>query len=248
MVNSSGVTSPQMVVDGHWFAGLLEPVECLFIRHGESEGNQEGIFQGRRDYSLTQRGREQARRRAASFEKYPWYKTPERVRVFTSPLARARQTAEIISETCRFNPPEVLDALMELDVGIWTGQQIRRIKEEEKEQWEQFRHMSWEGVPGAEKIDSLYNRALAVWAHLSAVAQGKVGADSQDSSAALLPRALICITHGGMLQWLVKVTFGYRSWFPLLPIHNVGLYRCRIEPVSPSFTLLSWLELDSPIG
>ncbi|MCX7655282.1 MAG: histidine phosphatase family protein [Treponemataceae bacterium] len=246
-MESLSVTFPRIMVDGHWFAGLSEPVECLFIRHGESEGNQEGIFQGRGDYSLTPKGREQASRRAASFERYPWYKAPERVRIFTSPLTRARQTAEIICKTCGFRAPEVLDTLIELDVGIWTGKHIRQLREEEKEQWQQFRHMSWEGVPGAEPINSLYNRALSVWSYLRTVVQGKVDADSQSSSDVHAPWALICITHGGMLQWLVKVTFGYRSWFPILPVHNVGLYRCRIEPVSASFASISWLELDGRI-
>ena len=63
-----------------------------FLRHGESVGNQEKRFQGHADYPLTQAGREQARRLAEHWR-------TEKVtfdRALSSPLLRARETAEII--------------------------------------------------------------------------------------------------------------------------------------------------------
>src|SRR5450756_2964317 len=64
-----------------------------FLRHGESVGNLENRFQGHADFPLTETGRAQARALAER-----WH-TEGRLfeRVFSSPLARARETAEILS-------------------------------------------------------------------------------------------------------------------------------------------------------
>ncbi len=67
---------------------------CLtLLRHGESQGNFEGRHQGQSDYPLTDRGREQTRaliKRWKSEKKY--FKL-----ILSSPLARARETAQMIS-------------------------------------------------------------------------------------------------------------------------------------------------------
>jgi broad specificity phosphatase PhoE len=64
-----------------------------FLRHGESVGNAEGRYQGQADFPLTERGREQARilgqRWLAESRSFDW--------IITSPLPRARETAEIIA-------------------------------------------------------------------------------------------------------------------------------------------------------
>jgi broad specificity phosphatase PhoE len=64
-----------------------------FLRHGESVGNAESRLQGQKDYPLNDTGRAQARALAQRWQE-------EQVhfdKIFGSPLARARETAEIIS-------------------------------------------------------------------------------------------------------------------------------------------------------
>ncbi len=64
-----------------------------FVRHGQSTGNAQGIHQGQSDFPLSEQGREQARALAAR-----WAAQGVRYdRLITSPLARARQTAEILA-------------------------------------------------------------------------------------------------------------------------------------------------------
>ena len=74
-----------------------------FLRHGESVGNLENRFQGHADFPLTGTGRAQARLLVER------WKAESRAfdRVFSSPLVRARETAEIICAA--------LDAPLELD-------------------------------------------------------------------------------------------------------------------------------------
>ncbi|HKY53120.1 MAG TPA: histidine phosphatase family protein [Anaerolineales bacterium] len=65
----------------------------VFMRHGESVGNVESRWQGQSDYPLTEMGRLQAQALAKRWQK-------EKAKfdlVITSPLSRAKETAEIIA-------------------------------------------------------------------------------------------------------------------------------------------------------
>ncbi len=87
-----------------------------FLRHGESVGNLENRFQGHADFSLTETGRLQARALAER-----WQAEGRAFdRAFSSPLARARETAEIVCAA--LNVPLELDPeWMEINNGLLAG-------------------------------------------------------------------------------------------------------------------------------
>ena len=86
----------------------------LLIRHGETDWNAEGRLQGHTDTPLNDFGRRQARLLAAQLTE------DELDAVYSSDLARARETAEIVGE--RLHLPVVLDAdLRERNWGNWEG-------------------------------------------------------------------------------------------------------------------------------
>jgi probable phosphoglycerate mutase len=76
------------------------------LRHGQSDCTRADRFCSRHDPELNDVGRAMARAAAAS--------VPSPRAIYTSPAARARQTAEIVGST-----PQVLDDLRELDYGSW---------------------------------------------------------------------------------------------------------------------------------
>lgn len=83
----------------------------LPVRHGENKANLTKEFSHRRvDYPLTAKGRLQAEQTAAYLSRYPV------TQVFTSPLQRARETAEIIAAGVGA-PVAVLEGFRELNVG-----------------------------------------------------------------------------------------------------------------------------------
>jgi broad specificity phosphatase PhoE len=58
-------------------------------------------------------------------------------------------------------------------------------------------------------------------------------------------RAVACVTHGGFIQWLVRSTFGCRSWIPLLPTGNCGIFELLVVPTGrgrPAY--LQWRRLN----
>lgn len=93
-----------------------------FVRHGVSEWNAENRLCGRTDVSLSDEGRRQAVRLA------------ERLRglspaaLYTSPLRRAVETAEIIAAATGVKP--IVDGrLIELDYGAWEGMTFAEVME-----------------------------------------------------------------------------------------------------------------------
>ena len=86
----------------------------LLARHAETDWNREQRWQGHADPPLNEAGRAQARSLAQSLGTRPFEA------LYSSDLARARETAEIVGE--RLQLPVRLDRrLREVDVGEWSG-------------------------------------------------------------------------------------------------------------------------------
>jgi broad specificity phosphatase PhoE len=181
-----------------------------FLRHGKSEGNETQIIQGRLDLPLAPLGREQARQIAR------WFKSKQLHGILTSPLARARETAQIVASELELPEADVADHLNELDTGLFTGLTVPQITEKYPRQWRAFQADSWEAVPRAERIDALMARAAKHWETLAALQQqGR--------------RNILSVTHSGILQWLIKVTFGHSRWMPLVPVRNCSISQFTLD-------------------
>ena len=222
-------------VDGTFFQDLIQPVEFVFIRHGESEGNANGVFQGLLDFPLTDRGREQARLRGQQLRSLPFCSRSELVGLYTSPMGRARETAELIAETAGFARPLVVPALTELDTGVWTGKAWADVRSEANELWPRFRAKSWAAIPQAESEEALYQRALLSWSFL------------RDQAIEHNLHGVIAVSHAGFLQWLFRVTMGCKSWFPLIPVQNCGMFRFKVEPIAHHPAYIAWETINEPL-
>ena len=90
-------------------------MNIYLIRHGETDWNRKGMFQGREDIALNENGIEQAKLcgKALKGEKFR--------AVITSPLIRAQRTAEIIAENLAIEQVVVEEGLIERDFGKISG-------------------------------------------------------------------------------------------------------------------------------
>jgi broad specificity phosphatase PhoE len=97
-----------------------KPIAMIYlIRHGQTEFNREGRFQGQCDSPLTDLGRDQAARVGARLAGL--IGDPAGWRLSTSPLGRAADTARII-QTAAGLPQLALDPrLAEISMGSWDG-------------------------------------------------------------------------------------------------------------------------------
>lgn len=87
-----------------------------FLRHGESVGNSEDRFQGQADFPLTEKGRGQARALAERWK----IEAISFDHCIASPLLRAHQTAEIITDVLGI-PLELDPDWMEINNGLIAG-------------------------------------------------------------------------------------------------------------------------------
>ena len=92
-----------------------EPAFYL-VRHGETEWNAAGRYQGAKDSPLTVKGREQARRIGRKLDSVR--KTASPLLAYVSPLGRARETAALIAESV---PLEIRlePRIAEISAGAW---------------------------------------------------------------------------------------------------------------------------------
>lgn len=88
-----------------------------FVRHGETDWNKRGLYQGLTDIPLNNTGIEQAVTIASLL------KNEHIAHIVTSPLTRAKQTAEIINNQLS-RPITTIDELKELSLGEKEGQPI----------------------------------------------------------------------------------------------------------------------------
>lgn len=84
-------------------------------RHGETDWNVAGILQGWTDVPLNDRGRRQAYELVAGFGGAGFAK------IYSSPLIRSRETAEIIARSLRLPLPELQEGLKERNFGAIQG-------------------------------------------------------------------------------------------------------------------------------
>jgi len=128
----------------------------ILVRHGQTEWNRIERFRGRYDLSLNDTGIEQAEKTAAYIQKM-W----KPVALYSSPLKRAVQTAEKITETCGI-PIQTSHGLMDIDYGQWQG----LTPEEVQQQWPEllthwYEHPETVQIPGGESLKQVRERSMS---------------------------------------------------------------------------------------
>lgn len=95
----------------------MEKLHLYLVRHCESLGNHENIFQGQLDLDITLAGAKQLALLSLRFRNIPIDA------VYTSPLKRARKTADAVNAYHKV-PVTELPELMEVDVGALSGMKL----------------------------------------------------------------------------------------------------------------------------
>lgn len=132
------------------------------IRHGATEANlaRPARLQGRSDVPLAALGVRQAEatRHALSHVRF--------AAAYTSPLLRARQTAEIIAP---YLTPQPVDAIRECDVGQWEGLDWDAIRNDHAPAYAKYMSdPSRHGYPGGETFADVLARTTPAFADMLA--------------------------------------------------------------------------------
>jgi broad specificity phosphatase PhoE len=137
----------------------------LLARHGETDWNSEGRFQGHADPPLNDTGRAQAAGLAVELA------GADLAAVYSSPLRRAFETAALVASPHDLEPI-TLDALREVDVGSWQGLTREEIEARFPGQfarWLDYR----QGWDDGESYEDMSQRVIAALLELAAAHDGE---------------------------------------------------------------------------
>ncbi|MDL2263106.1 histidine phosphatase family protein [Synergistaceae bacterium OttesenSCG-928-I11] len=153
-------------------------MRLFIVRHGETDWNREGRFQGQQDTDLTEYGLSQADK-VADFLRGHKFDA-----VVSSPLKRARVTAEKIAAAAGCEAFETTEALTEINHGDWEG----LLANEVRAKWPRIIDL-WHTSPhtvimpgdGGESLRSVQLRAVKAVDEISARYDGDVLVASHDA-------------------------------------------------------------------
>jgi len=171
---------------------MPEPQELLLVRHGESTANAKGIWQGQMEFPLSERGRAQASLAGHGLSRQPFEG------LYSSPLSRAFETAEIIRDRTGFAGEVVpVEGLSERNGGILEG---HTWAEQERRNPELARKFL--AIPEEER-----------WALVGAETDEEVIArfeEALSSIRALHPGGarIVVVSHGGVMRAFLRGLFG----------------------------------------
>ena len=180
----------------------------IFVRHGETEWNVTGRYQGQTDVPLSEKGRAQAE---ALGKRFADIHVDE---VYSSPLKRAYDTARAIAEP-KGLPIHKVDGIKELNFGEWDGLTKEQLTEQFGEAFVKYRIEPFHYPMAGE---GTLNRAKL-----------RVGAALEDIKEEFrhTDNTIVVVAHGGILKLAI---------FYLLDISS-RLYRC-IELYNTSLTII----------
>ncbi len=130
----------------------------LLVRHGETDWNRQGRFQGQIDIPLNDNGLAQAEAARRFLADVPIR------RAWSSVMARPRRTAEVILESHPGIDLILSEGLMEIGHGLWEGQLEEEIAAEWPDllaDWKVAPHTVQ--MPEGETIQEVWQRSLASW-------------------------------------------------------------------------------------
>jgi alpha-ribazole phosphatase len=186
----------------------------LLVRHGETDWNREGRWQGHSDTHLNELGREQAARVAAELDGVDV--------IYSSDLARATETADVVARRLGLEV-RVDERLRERSFGAWEGKTAPEIEAEFRDA--HSRWLAGEG-PGADDAEPFPDFGA------------RVGSFLQDVLARHPDETVLVVAHGGSIRVIHALASGldyvrdHRS-IPGVPNCAVAKYASREGKLAP---------------
>lgn len=186
-------------------------MELVVIRHGETQANAEGRYQGALDIGLNDDG---VRQISCLAEKVAVAQQPFD-RLLASPLLRTRESAAILSRQLGL-PVELVPAFRERDVGLFEGLTQVEARTRYPELWARNITRRWaDAPPGGETIDEVIARvSMGLTELASTMQQGE---------------RILLVAHGVVAKVIRAVTIaGFDDFFEW-QLPNGGMLSVRLS-------------------
>lgn len=189
----------------------------LLARHGETEWNRIGRWQGTTDIPLSDVGRQQAEALAERL------RDRGITRVHASHLSRALETAAIVAARLGLPPPSADPRLRERGYGAFEGLTREECAERFPGVWERYLADRRAVPPEAEAQADVVARVSAAM-HELAAAPDEHG-PSRDTGAGGDRGTLLVVSHGGTIRTFIHTVVGVVP----PPLENGSVFRLRFD-------------------
>ena len=190
----------------------------ILIRHGECEGNIKGMFRGRSDFPLNERGFIQAQDLARELNNFSIKY------IYTSPLSRARQTAEVISYQCGVEI-KVEEGFNNIELGNWEGRYKKEIEKRFPVEWKLWvSNPEKLQVKGIETLYEVQKRSMTCLNNLISKHKGETLA-VVSHRAVLKPLIAGCLNIASPYFWKIHLDTASYS----LLLHKEGMEYCLVQ-------------------
>lgn len=147
------------------------------LRHGQTDWNIDFRLQGITDTPLNETGIRQAELAGRVISNQSWDV------MLSSPLIRARDTAEIVAKLAGIEKFEILDLLLERSFGIAEGMR--------HEEWMASFARTGDHIPGSETLEQLAERSWLLLEHIATQFPGK---------------RVLTVSHGALIRKVINLT------------------------------------------
>lgn len=187
----------------------------VLMRHGQTEHNHKGIFQGRLDAKLDKTGIAQAESAARALSAGLFGRALDAI--YTSPLSRACQTADIVADALGTEAVR-MPWLMEIDCGLISGLSVDEARIRFPVEMDRFSEGWWtrKYPEGQSHADYERENVLPALNRLATVHSGKT---------------VLAVTHGGFIRTAVLNCLGLINERPFL---NQRLDNCGFTTIEVS--------------
>lgn len=162
-------------------------LRLLMLRHAQSTWNAQGRWQGHADPPLSTEGKQTAKAVASQYLDIS--------RIISSPLLRAKETAEIIAASNNLGTIATHPGLAERDLGEWEG----LTRNEVEEGWPEYlQEHKW--PESAETTEAFQKRVLAAINGLAErIEAEKIKAEKIEANMQDLPGETLIVSHAGVI-------------------------------------------------
>jgi broad specificity phosphatase PhoE len=201
-------------------------MEIFLIRHCQSIGNRDRKIQGWLDSPLTEEGREAARKLAGRLA------GSGIGIIYSSTLRRALETARVLGEALDC-PVREIELLREINVGCAEGLTVDEVEKTYPLELKDLlrKEKPEASFPGGETLGEFHRRSGEAWKFLTAPWQ---------------PQSIACVSHGWMLNALLKRALGLALSSRNLVFPNGSIQHIRSHDGLWELVSLEKMEAETP--
>lgn len=196
---------------------MTEVKRVRLVRHGQTDWNVGGRWQGSLPIALNAEGFSQARLLADYLREQPIGA------IFTSDLPRAVETATVLGNTFGLEP-KIDGRWREFNMGIFQGNTREEIKERFPNEWQAFNEIYWDyTMPYGESRRAFQTRVYSAWEEMIHTA---------DVSE------VVAVSHGGSIKMLLLKLFP-----DVVELHNPLLDNTSVTTLERNGNSWRWIEV-----